>query len=538
MKHKIARKAHKTLWSFGWGASIFAIMEKFCQVCYRALPICLLAALLISTSFVHAAKPGTGESEQCKKPNVVLILVDDLAWGDLSAHGNPHVETKNIDQFTKQAVELARYRTQPGCSPTRAAILTGRYPFRGGVAHVYDHLASLDGDEVTLAEALKVKGYRTALIGKWHLDAGKPSQSPAAQGFEYVLSFPGPALKPGGYSDMPLVRNGIKEEQKGYCMDIFTEDALRWIKTNKDEPFFLYFAANLVHSPLEVPEEFIDHSQNLLDSTKKVYGMLRNLDLNFGRLMKELEELGLEKNTLVVFVSDDGPCSSSRPVDRFNAGFHGLKNTVYEGGIRVPCYMRWSDKFSAPARLEQNASDIDLMPTILAACGVSAPGGVVMDGKNLLPFLEKPQTAAPARPLFYQNNLGDPVRGRGFAVVSENWKLVQPCLNSDEVYVRKIKGKELARVDLNGSYAPLCKAQGRSFKSLAGDPRFELYDLATDPTESKDLSERHPEIVARLRVAYDEWFSDVERDWVRANEKEQKNTEGRRGRAEQTSESP
>lgn len=114
----------------------FAIMKNFRRVCYRALfPNCLLAALLISSSFVHAAKPGSGESEQCKKPNVVLILGDDLAWGDLSAHGNPHVETKNIDQFTRQAVELARYRTQPGCSPTRAAILTGRYPFRGGVAH-------------------------------------------------------------------------------------------------------------------------------------------------------------------------------------------------------------------------------------------------------------------------------------------------------------------------------------------------------------------------------------------------------------------
>jgi arylsulfatase A len=501
---------------------------KYRPLLFVTLPLLFGACQVSLMGSSQESLPAPGAA----RPNVVLVLVDDLAWGDISINGNPYVQTPHIDRLARQSVELTRYRTQPGCSPTRAAVLTGRYPFRSGVAHVFDHLASLDGDAVTLAEALKGEGYRSALIGKWHLDAGKPSQSPTAQGFEHVLSFPGPALRPGGYSDMPLWRNGIREEQKGYCMDVFTDDALRWIKTNKDEPFFLYFAANLIHSPMEVPEEFIDHSQALTDSTKKAYGMLRNFDLNLGRLMKGLEELGLDQNTLMVFTSDDGPCGSSKPNDRFNAGFHGLKNTPYEGGIRVPCYVRWPARLPAPARLEQNTSDIDLMPTILAACGVPGPAGVVFDGKNLLPALKQPQAPAPERTLFYQNNLGDPVRGRGYAAVSGNWKLVQPCLDPDEVYIRKVKGREPGRVDLNSNYAPLCKAQGRPFKSLAGEPRFELYDLATDPTESKDISAQHPEIVERLRAAYDQWFTDVERDWTRANVREQQSTEGRRPRAE------
>lgn len=507
----------------------FVIMKMSLPISYRAfLSIYSFAALLFSSSFAHAAKPDSAGSEQSKKPNVVLILVDDLAWGDPSAHGNPYVQTKNIDHFAKQSVELARYRTQPGCSPTRAAILTGRYPFRGGVAHVYDHLASLDGDAVTLAEALKDSGYRTALIGKWHLDAGKPSQRAGAQGFDHVLTFPGPALKPGGYSDMVLWRNDKKEEQKGYCMDVFTDDALAWLQTNKSEPFFLYFPANLIHSPLEVPDEYIDHASGLSDSTKKTYGMLRNLDMNFGRLMQALKDNGLEENTLVVFTSDDGPCGSSKPFDRFNNGFHGLKGTVYEGGIRVPCYIRWPAKLKAPGKVERNASDIDLMPTILAACGIAAPNGVAFDGENLMPLMENPEAPWPERNLFYQTNANEPIRDKLFAVVSGKWKLAQPCMLPEEVYMRKTKAPEGAKghANLDGNYAPMCKAQGRSSRSLAGVPRYELYDLEADPSEWNDLAETHPEIVARLRQAYDAWFTDVERDWHIANEKEKALDEG------------
>lgn len=328
---------------------------------------------------------------------------------------------------------------------------------------------------------------------------------------------------------MVLWRNDKKEEQKGYCMDVFTDDALAWIQANKSEPFFLYFPANLIHSPLEVPDEYIDHASDLSDSTQKTYGMLRNLDMNFGRLMQALKDNGLEKNTLVVFTSDDGPCGSSKPFDRFNNGFHGLKGTVYEGGIRVPCYVRWPAKLNAPAKVEQNTSDIDLMPTILAACGVPDPSGVSFDGKNLLPLLENPQAPWPERNLFYQTNGSEPIRDRVFAVVSGKWKLAQPCMLPEEVYIREIKAQKDAKggANLDGNYAPMCRAQGRPFRSIAGEPRYELYDLEADPAEWKDLAVSHPETVARLREAYDAWFTDVEKDWHTANEKEKASDEGR-----------
>ena len=351
------------------------------------------------------------------KPNVVLFLVNDLGYGDVACHGNPHVKTPHVDAFAREATELTQFHVSPVCSPTRASLMTGRYNFRTGVADVYGKATNMDLAEVTLAERLREAGYVSGIFGKWHL--GDDAQhGPNEQGFDEALVHRGPAL--GQYVNPPLLHNGQPEKTTGYCLDIFTDAAIRFIQQNRSRPFFVYLPANLIHTPLQVAPELAGEfdALGLGDSTRKIYGMIRNVDNNFGRVRAALQELGLEDNTLLIFTSDNGPCSGSQPVDRHMAGLHGLKGTVYENGIRVPCFLRW--------------------------------------------------------------------------------KLVQPC------------GMDLPNQQhIRNRYAQLCRLQGRGERSIEGPPRYELYDIAADPGETKDLAAEHPAIVEAMKKQYDVWFTDA-----------------------------
>jgi arylsulfatase A-like enzyme len=238
--------------------------------------------------------------------------------------------------------------------------------------------------------------------------------------------------------------------------------------------------------------------------TEKVCAMLKNVDDNFGRLRAALREAGLEENTLLIFTSDNGPCSGSISEKRFMAGLHGLKGTVYENGIRVPCYMRWPSGFSAPARVERLTAHIDVMPTVLEACGAAAPAGVKFDGVSLMPLLRNPSANWPDRTLFIQWDSGKtPRRGHAFAVLTERWKLVQPT-GMDKPVQQLIRDR----------YAELCKAQGRGNRTIEGPPRHELYDLPADAGETRDVAAAHPEIAERMRKQYDAWFTDVAARWL------------------------
>jgi arylsulfatase/arylsulfatase A len=381
--------------------------------------------------------------------------------------------------------------------------MTGRYPFRTGVCAVYGPAAEMDPTEITMAERLRELGYATGIFGKWHLGIGA-EQSPNKQGFDEALTCKTHAMRQ--YFDPVLLHNGEEKRIEGYCMDIFTDAAIRFIREKREQPFFVYLPANLIHVPLQVPDELKAPFDGLSvsEATRKIYGMSSSLDSSFGRVRAVLEELGLEDDTLLIFTSDNGPCSSSKPLDRHMAGLRGLKGTVYQNGIRVPCFMRWPSGFSSPGKVTRLAAEIDLLPTVLDATGGTKDSGPALDGTSLLPLLRDPSATWPERMLFVQWDSGQvPRRGHAYAVLSEKWKLVQPCGMDapEQKHIRK-------------RYEQLCQLQGRTnHPSIEGPPRHELYDISADPGETTDLAGEHPEIVRGMTKQYDQWFTDVTSRW-------------------------
>jgi len=440
-----------------------------------------------------------------QRPNIVLVLADDVGYGDLACHGNTHVKTPQIDAFAREAVAFSNFHVCPVCSPTRASLMTGRYNFRTAVADVFGKACRMDPAEVTLAERLKGAGYATGIFGKWHL-GDDAEHAPNAQGFGEALVHRGPSMRQ--YFNPTLLHNGKPVKHTGYCMDIFTDAAISFIRKNRSQPFFVYLAANLVHTPLQVPPELAAEfaATGLSESTRRLYGMIRSVDNNFGKLRAVLKELALEDNTLLIFLSDNGPCSGSVPLDRHMAGLHGLKGTVYQNGIRVPCFMRWPGGFPGAAKVTRLAAHIDVFATCLEACGIAAPPEGKLDGVSLLPLLKDPSASWPDRTLFFQWDSGQvPRRGHAYAVLTERWKLVQPC------------GMDMRQQQhIRNRYAELCRLQGRGERSIDGPPRYELYDIAADPGETRDLAAAHPQIVERMKQQYDSWFTEVAARWLKA----------------------
>ncbi|HUT09222.1 MAG TPA: arylsulfatase [Thermoguttaceae bacterium] len=469
----------------------------------HAFVACAVALLLAPPAALAAADGRTPA-----RPNVVLFLADDLGYGDVAWHGNPHVKTPHLDAFAREAVELTQFHVSPVCSPTRASLMTGRYNFRTGVADVFGEATIMDRAETTTAERLRRAGYATGIFGKWHL-GDDAEYSPNARGFDEALTFHGAAMRQ--YFDPTLWHNDQPEPQTGYCMDLFTDAAIRFIRQNRSRSFFVYLPANLIHTPLQVAPELAAQFDGLglQDSTTKIYGMIRSVDDSFGRVRAVLEELGLENDTLLIFTSDNGPCSGSKPIDRHMAGLHGLKGTVYENGIRVPCFMRWPAGFESPAKVTRLAAHLDVLPTVLEACGVAVEAEMELDGVSLLPLLQNPSADWPDRTLFFQWDSGQtPRRGHAFTVLTERWKLVQPC------------GMDLPQQKhIRDRYAELCRLQGRGERSIEGPPRYELYDIAADPGETKDLAAEHPDIVERMKQQYDAWFTEVCARWYPPQER-------------------
>jgi arylsulfatase A-like enzyme len=464
----------------------------------------LVLALLFSPGFSNAAHAGGIAA----KPNIVLFLADDVGYGDLGCHGNPHAKTPHLDTFAHDAVEFTRFHVSPVCSPTRASLMTGRYNFRTGVCDVSGKGCEMDPGEVTVAEALRAAGYATGIFGKWHL-GDDPTRAPRAQGFDESLVHTGGMMRK--YFDPELIQNGEKKLFKGYCMDLFTDAAISFVERNRPRPFFLYLPANLIHVPLQVSDGLAAPylAMNLGPQTSKAYGMLQSLDANFGRLRAKLKELSLETNTLLIFTSDNGPCSGSVPTNRFMAGLQGLKGTVYENGVRTPCFLRWPAGFKSPAKVDRLAAHLDVMPTILEVCGMPQPSGVKLNGISLLPLLRNQAAAWPDRTLILQWDSGqEPRRGQAFTVLTEKWKLVQPC------------GMDLPQQQhIRDRYTELCALQGRGRRSIEGPPLYELCDIAGDPGETKDLAAANPKLVERMKQQYDAWFSEVCLRWLEAQEK-------------------
>lgn len=455
---------------------------------------CRILGVVLVATFIGRISEGATRD----RPNVVVIITDDQGYGDLSSHGNPKLRTPHIDRLASEGARFSRFYVMPVCAPTRACLLTGRYAYRTGVVDTYLGRAMMHPDEVTLAERLSTAGYRTGIFGKWHLGDNYPLR-PKDQGFQESLVLRGGGIgqpsdppEPGGgsYFNPILQHNGREETRQGYCSDVYTDAALEFISNTRDRPFFAYLAFNAPHTPLQVPEpdyqayKAMDLRREALptdgfplpnevdpDTTARVYGMVANIDANVGRLLKHLDDLGLAQNTVVIFLTDNGP---QQP--RYNAGMRGLKGTVYEGGIRVPCFVRWPGRVPAGHVVGPIAGAVDLTPTLLDACQVPKPSDVVFDGRSLLPLLSGDARGWPERTLFAQWHRGDtPQRYRAFAAITDRYKLLRP----EAAATRPV------------------------------DASLELYDLKDDPYERHNLAERLPEVVASLRARYDAWFDDV-----------------------------
>lgn len=457
--------------------------------------LCWLAALGVAGFPDRVAAASQGG-----RPNVVLIMSDDQGFGDVGIDGNPIVRTPNLDRLARSGARLEHFYVSPVCAPTRASLMTGRYNYRTGAVDTFLGRAMMRADEVTLAEMLSAAGYRTAIFGKWHLGDNYPLR-PNDQGFQEALVLRGggiaqPSDPPewGGdsYFDPVLQHNGRELRTRGYCSDVFTNAAIDHITKVRDQPFFVYLAFNAPHAPLQVPQReyrsykhldlgpdaFPKQGQPISrqtdpEVTARIYGMVTNIDDNVGRLLERLDSLGLARDTIVVFLTDNGP---QQP--RFNGGMRGRKGMVYEGGIRVPCFVRWPGRITAGTHVETPAAHIDLAPTLLDACSVARPKNVAFDGRSLLPILTGEPVDWPDRTLFAQWHRGDaPERYRAFSARASRYKLVRPETSRDR---------------------PV-------------DKSLELYDVVADPFELHDIAAEQPEVVARLRAEYDRWFDDVGR---------------------------
>jgi arylsulfatase A-like enzyme len=410
-----------------------------------------------------------------ERPNVLLFICDDLGYGDLACHGNTAVETPELDALHGESARPERFYGTPVCTPSRASLMTGRWHLRTGAIDTYKGRSMLDPDEVTLAERLGEAGYATGLFGKWHLGDNYPLR-PHDRGFDEALYHQGGGLcQPAGepdetYWDPLLWRNGDPERGEGFCTDVYTDTAIEFVeeRAGGEEPFFAYVASNAPHTPLQAPEEaaapYLEAGYS--EERARFYGMVSNISHNVGRLLETLERTGVADDTIVIFTSDHGPALHQDEAGRFRAGLRDGKGSVYEGGIRVPFFLRWPGELD-PGERGLRGHFVDVLPTLLDACGGAEPADRPVDGADLLPALRNgPEgTDLAERLVFQQWHRGDePERYRSCAVV------------------------------------------GRRFKLVNGD---ELYDLERDPGENRNAAAEHPAVVTRLREAYEEWFADV-----------------------------
>jgi arylsulfatase A-like enzyme len=393
-------------------------------------------------------------AECFSKPNVVVFLSDDQGWGDLSSSGNQDLSTPRIDSLADQGVSFDRFYVCPVCSPTRAEFLTGRHHARGGVYSTSAGGERLDLDETILPEILKAAGYRTGAFGKWHNGMQGPYH-PSARGFDEFYGFCSGHW--GHYFDAMLDHNGRIVTGEGFCIDDFTDRAMEFIDgaVKAGKPFFAYLPYNTPHSPMQVPDRFWERfkgrelkstvpGREVTDHQRCALAMCENLDWNVGRLLDQLDRLGIADDTIVVWFHDNGPNGF-----RWNGGMKGKKGSTDEGGVRSPLYVRWPASIKAGIRLPQIASARDLLPTLCELAGIDERPEKPLDGRSLAPLIHDPKTEWPERILIQQ------------------WQ--------DKI-----------------------SARNRRFRL---DARGRLFDMVEDPGQTQPVNKEHPEVLARLGEA-------------------------------------
>ncbi len=459
---------------------------------------CLLLSVILA---VLVAAPCAAE-----QPNVVLIMTDDQGLGDFGCTGNPLVQTPNIDQLLEHSARFENFYVCPVCSPTRASLLTGRYHYRTGVVDTFIGRSMMNADEVTLAERFQASGYRTGIFGKWHLGDCFPMR-PFDQGFDTAVVHRGggigqssdPIGAEGKYTDPILFHNGTAVQEQGYCTDVYYDRAIEFIEScvQQQKRFFVYLPDNCPHGPFrDVPEKWYQRYREIdlsaesyptvaggepiksstnADKNVRVFSMISNVDENIGRLRNRLATLGVADNTIVIFLTDNGPNG-----ERYTCGLKGRKTSVYEGGIRTLFGIHWPQGIKSPITLSDVAAHIDVTPTLIEACQLKPlPGVGDLDGVSLWPRLTGQADQLPERNLFLQVHRGNrPQRYHHMTVRGPRFKLVHHS--------------------------------GFHQQGFAGPPKFELFDLKQDPFEQQNIIDQHPERAAAMQRAYDQWFDQIE----------------------------
>lgn len=448
----------------------------------------LLSALGVEPMSIRGVA-AEGKQLEGARPNIIFVLTDDQGYGDMSCHGHPVLRTPNLDRLYQEGVRFEDFHVSPTCAPTRAALMTGRHEFKNGVTHTIVERERLTLKSITVAQVLRSAGYTTGIFGKWHLGDEAPYQ-PDRRGFDETFIHGGGGIGqtyPGSCGDAPgntyfdpmILHNGQFEKTEGYCTDVFFTQALKWIDAQRGKrPFFAYIACNAPHAPLQVrPQDEARYAGRYANTNAaRFLGMVANIDDNVGRLLSQLREWGIEKETLVVFMNDNG--ADGGLLADYNAGMRGSKGTAFLGGTRAASFWRWPGTL-LPGDRTALTSHIDVFPTFAALAGV--PIGprlhAQLEGRSLVPLLADPNAHWSDRMLF--THVGrwrkgvDPetAKYRACSVRTSRWHLVSPDGGTE--------------------------------------PHWMLFDLEVDRGEKVDVKDRYPDQVHRLSQAYDRWWASV-----------------------------
>jgi arylsulfatase len=456
----------------------------------------LIAFTACLLTFVYSDCATAAESAALKSaaPNIVLIITDDQGYPPLGCHGHPWLKTPHLDELHNTSTRFTRFLVSPTCSPTRSALMTGRHSMRNGVTHTILERERMTLDAVTLPQVLKTAGYTTGIFGKWHLGDEEPYQ-PHNRGFDEAFIHGAGGIgqaydcscadaPKNSYFDPVIRHNGTFVKTRGFCTDVFFSAARQWIQKTQqtDRPFFAYISTNAPHGPFLAPE---NAKQRFLDcgfgeEQAAFYGMIENIDDNVGRLMTHLKETSLLKNTVVIFMSDNGMTgggsgrpgkamghsSDGQPMLPWNAEMRGLKGSPDEGGVRVPFFVRHDGHWPSGRDIDRIAGDIDIFPTLAAIAGAQLPADQV-EGRNLVPLLTDPKAEWPDRFLF--THVG-------------RWKTGQEP-NEDQWKNFSVRNQRFRFVNNK-----------------------ELFDMEADPGQTKNVIDQYPDVVAEIRTAYDLWW--------------------------------
>jgi len=408
------------------------------------------------------------------KPNVVIVITDDQGYGDLGFTGNTAIKTPNIDKLRTEGTLLDNFHVDPTCAPTRSALMTGRYSNRVGVWHTVQGRSMLRKREVTMADIFKKNGYTTGLFGKWHLGDCYPYR-PEDRGFTHTVYHgaggvgQAPDYWGNDYFDDTYIVNGKLQKFKGYCTDIWFDEGIKFIKANKDKPFFTYISTNAPHGPLNCPDKYSNpYKGNPKVPNAMFYGMITNIDDNMAKLSAVLDSEGLADNTILIYMTDNGTAGGIKGKKGYDGNMRGKKNSEYEGGHRVPLIIRWPDgKIEAGKAVKRLTAHLDILPTLIDLCKLEAPE-IAFDGTSLKDLIHTDGKTWPERSLVVETQrIVDPQKWRHCAVMTDQWRLVN--------------GKE-------------------------------LYQIKNDPKQTNDVAAEHPEVVKQLRADYEKFWNDVSRE--------------------------